>query len=319
MGNKELSDRVEKLTGRVTALEKSPARARKGKWDTPVIVATVISSLAILIAAIGLPVTILSFVEPHLQRDLSNDVKLEVASELKELQPQINEMSGNIKEIKGKLEVLDPLIQELITKHFTDAANLTPKELLARLPELKQIVSTAQQGGIKVQPSVIKQVGTKLVDVGAKNTSSWTVAMDFLAYRSLINVEFAPPPFWSVLVPVKDYTVYSAPPTAGPMYNEGRVPIEKAAVYSPLEMKTNVDKTEGDRRLVITGGVIPLDGYQMKHITFKDAKITYRGGKTIMEDVLFINCTFDIVQQAPGQSFARSLLSSAASLDFISS
>jgi hypothetical protein len=75
-------------------------------------------------------------------------------------------------------------------------------------------------------------------------------------------------------------------------------------------MKTNVNKKEGDQRLVVIGGVIPLDGYQMKHVTFKDAKITYYGGKTIMEDVLFINCTFDIVQQAPGPNFARSLLSS---------
>jgi hypothetical protein len=39
-------------------------------------------------------------------------------------------------------------------------------------------------------------------------------------------------------------------------------------------MKTNVNKKEGDQRLVVIGGVIPLDGYQMKHVTFKDAKMT---------------------------------------------
>jgi len=254
----------------------------------------------------------------HSAGDMKTQVTLEVASQLKDPTAKIGTISSDIAEMKGKLEVLDPLIRGLATKHLSEAVSLNLKELLARLPELQATVLSAKQGGIKIQPDVIKQLGMKLVDVGGQNVSSWNAAMDFLAYRSFINLEFVPPPFWGTLLPVTDYTIYSSPPTAGRMYNEGRAPIERAAVYAPFGMKTNINKKEGDARLVIIGGAVPLDGYEMRHITFRDAKITYSGGQTTMEDVLFINCTFDVIQQKSGQNFARSLLSSASSLDFVS-
>jgi len=92
MGQKDISDRVEKLTGRVTALEKKHTtnNISKGKWDRSFVVAVA----AFVVAAVGLPIMLASWIEPHLQNDLKNDVKIEVTDQLKEPLKQIAEIAG---------------------------------------------------------------------------------------------------------------------------------------------------------------------------------------------------------------------------------
>jgi hypothetical protein len=105
MGQKELGKLVEGLTGRVTALEKerSPANTSKGKWDRN----SVIALLSLAVSVVGLPLVLAAWIEPHLQNDLKNDVKIEVAEQLKEPLKKLEEIAGDVREIKGKLEVLD--------------------------------------------------------------------------------------------------------------------------------------------------------------------------------------------------------------------
>jgi hypothetical protein len=128
MGQKELSAQLERLAGRVTALEKKlnslAKNAPKGKWGIDRWIAFGILAFTI----IGLPIIVTSIVEPHLHSDLKADVKIEVADQLKEPLRQIGEIAGDVREIKGKLEVLDPLIREVISKKLR-GANLSPKEL----------------------------------------------------------------------------------------------------------------------------------------------------------------------------------------------
>jgi len=60
--------------------------------------------------------------------------------------------------------------------------------------------------------------------------------------------------------------------------------------------------------LILDGGSLLLDGLYWKRIVFRNTHIVYRGGPVEMQDVYFLNCTFEVRRDAPGQQFARTLL-----------
>lgn len=51
----------------------------------------------------------------------------------------------------------------------------------------------------------------------------------------------------------------------------------------------------------------------MKNVIFKDTEITYDGGPVDMQNVFFVNCTFNIVKKPNGKNFATSVLASLPS------
>jgi hypothetical protein len=99
MGQKELSAQLEKVTGRVTSLEKEFAsiakNVRTNGWNTD----RLIAFGSLLVSIIGVPVMLIAWLEPHLHNDLINDGKIEVANQLKEPLKQIGEIAGDLKEI----------------------------------------------------------------------------------------------------------------------------------------------------------------------------------------------------------------------------
>ncbi|MEO8338873.1 MAG: hypothetical protein ABI604_04035 [Nitrospirota bacterium] len=46
----------------------------------------------------------------------------------------------------------------------------------------------------------------------------------------------------------------------------------------------------------------------MKNIIFKDIKIAYEGGRVEMENVYFVNCSFEVTRRPNGQNFASSVV-----------
>jgi hypothetical protein len=73
----------------------------------------------------------------------------------------------------------------------------------------------------------------------------------------------------------------------------------------------NFDAKVGGEFLWIEGPSVPqgiafnLDGFKFRHVIFSNIRIIYNGGPAQLEDVLFVNCTFDIPQKPQGQSFAK--------------
>lgn len=185
MGQKESNKLLERLTARVTAIEerlnrKKPESQNDGRDRTSTI-ALGVSVLAI----IAVPVGLFAWLEPHLHADLNNEVTIEVSNQLKDPLKQIGEIAGDVREIKGKLEILDPLIQKLTVQRMGEVKNLTSKDLVARLPELKQLATIAKTANVTVKPETVEEVGTKLIAVGSAN--AWDAAIDFLNYKSFLN------------------------------------------------------------------------------------------------------------------------------------
>jgi hypothetical protein len=55
------------------------------------------------------------------------------------------------------------------------------------------------------------------------------------------------------------------------------------------------------------GGQVLDNGY-WRNFTFENMKITYKGGPMALENVTFINCTFDMPQVQQSDKFSSALL-----------
>jgi hypothetical protein len=53
---------------------------------------------------------------------------------------------------------------------------------------------------------------------------------------------------------------------------------------------------------------LSLDGWNMRNIVFRNLRISYKGGTTTLENLVFSRCTFDIEHNTRGAEFARALL-----------
>jgi hypothetical protein len=313
MGIRETNSLLEKLTGRVTALEKRPARApRKEKWDTDRWIA-----LGILVVTFaGVPLMFFGWLEPHLHADLKNDIALEVGSQLKDPLKQIGEIAGDVKEIKGKLEVLDPLIRELTIKRIGEAGSLNSKELIARLAELKHLAVFARTQNVAIKPEVVKKVGQKLVDEGG--AAAWDAALTFLDYKSFLNSSTGIPVKSENLVSTTThYYIQTLANTPQPHFQvAGVVPKSDAARFNHIGVDFNKDSDTGNAFIVGDGGSVVLDDLELKNVVLHNVHIYYQGARVNLTNVYFINCTFTIIQQSNGTGLALAVLDPAPSTNF---
>jgi hypothetical protein len=316
MGQKGLSKLVETLTGRVTALEneRSPANASNGKWGRN----SAIGLASLAVSIVGLPLLLAAWIEPHLQNDLKNDVKIEVAEQLKEPLQDLHKMAADIAEIKGKLEVLDPLIQKLTAQRLTEAERLDSKELLARLPELKSLATFAKKESVTIKPETVEKVGKKLIEVGSPD--AWHTALDFANYKSFLNVSLS----LKVNNVIGTGTLATAYVTTAPpgmhipnMSVAGAVPKDTAAYIRSIGHPDPNDSSPlGNDWIILEGGGLVIDGVQMRKTILRNVYVSYSGGQLQMQDVYFFNCIFGVTQQPDGQRFALALLSPSPATTF---
>ena len=52
-----------------------------------------------------------------------------------------------------------------------------------------------------------------------------------------------------------------------------------------------------------------FDGFQLRNVIFDGVGIEYKGGPIRLENVYFVNCTFDVQRTSEGQEFAKATLS----------
>jgi hypothetical protein len=59
--------------------------------------------------------------------------------------------------------------------------------------------------------------------------------------------------------------------------------------------------------VLIKNAQVLLDGNFMKNVVIQDSRIVYRGGPMELENVYFVNCTFDVIDDTRGQQFAKAM------------
>jgi hypothetical protein len=59
------------------------------------------------------------------------------------------------------------------------------------------------------------------------------------------------------------------------------------------------------------GTAIRLDGYKVRNIIFRNSKIIYKGGPLEMQNVYFVDCTFDFQLTPNSRSLSNRILAFA--------
>ena len=319
MGQKELGVLIEKLTGRVTSLENKFASitksTKKEKWSVDRWIA-----LGILVfTIIGLPLIVTSWVEPHLHNDLKNDVKIEVAEQLKEPLKDLRGMATDIAEVKGQLKELSPLLQQMTLKRLHEAENLSPKQLIAQLSDLKSLARTARAEKVAVKPETVEKIGKKLLEAGASGVGgadAWGTALDFLNYRSFLNasLSISANSVQGNGVLTTLYVSHAPPGLASPQFGvAGAVPTEEAAQFVDIgQPNPNASLPLGNDWIIATGGNLTIDNVHMKKVILRNVHVFYNGGPLEMQEVYFINCTFEVRHQSNGEGLIMAALQGVA-------
>jgi hypothetical protein len=215
--------------------------------------------------------------------------------------------------MEGQLNVL--LIQKASTE---------PKKT-PNAKRTSQILDSAKKNGIKLDPEVITDAGKKYIKAASTSGADsyvWNAALEFLNYRSFLNAGLAPTkdlvPFDNHPLPWQFKFNYKAISPGSTLVTGSKVPAERAAVIEPLNEHLNQNEKVGFEYLLISDfrGGFELDGTRFKNIIFKDSKIIYKGGHTVLENVFFVDCTFDVSRKENGHNFANSVLATNPATNF---
>ncbi|MGO9404657.1 MAG: hypothetical protein ACLPVW_14435 [Terriglobales bacterium] len=181
-----------------------------------------------------------------------------------------------------------------------------------RAQEAEQILAQAKKAEIKISPEVIEKAGKKFIDAAKNDPAVWNAALAFVDYRSFLNVNTEPQLKNPLPIPdveqhyfITNFTVHRP---AFSVY--GHAPVSQAAKLN-LIGKAEPSPPYGHAFILLVGDSVIIDDLEMKNVVFRDVHVIYLGGNFIMENVYFVNCTFEIVQQPNGQHLANSVLASS--------
>jgi hypothetical protein len=184
--------------------------------------------------------------------------------------------------------------------------------------EASNVLLDARKRSIKLPADVVQQVAQSFIQAAKKEPGAWATANDFLDYRSFLNAGLAPAIFNTRQANFGNFRVQftasklpgSTEGELGVLYSasEELVPRTQSALF--IEIGNEGEVVRAPRQFVIEGKGfnIVLDGHHIRNAIVRDATITYRGGRLILENVYFVNCTFELKNTPNGEQFADSFL-----------
>ena len=184
------------------------------------------------------------------------------------------------------------------------------------IEETTHVLSQARAAKIKISADVIAATGKKFVDLSKNDPTAWNAALAFVNYRSFLNADEEP----SLKNPDSSATTTSyyrinyldSGGRLPAISAYGQAPSSQAARLNSIGSNFNKWRPLSKAFVVVEGGSgVVIDNMDMKNIVFRNTRIRYAGGPVIMENVYFVNCTFELVQRANGQLFADTLLSAS--------
>jgi len=224
-------------------------------------------------------------------------------------------------EFRGKTEKTLETIDKRLTSIEDSLANIQLKQLSATGPQASKdaenILRSARSNNIKLDSEAITSAGIRFVDASNTRPDAWATVQEFLIYRSYLN---------SVTVPLgPQVLVTDAGAHANYALSKDNVPtIEQmstvgASKAPDVAQLRNIPGSDlnsaagfGPSLIVLKAPTVVLDNLYAKKVVFENAHIIYRGGPVTLDDVYFLNCTFEIENRAKGQEMAKKILADAA-------
>jgi hypothetical protein len=183
----------------------------------------------------------------------------------------------------------------------------------------------------RITPAIIRAVGQNMISASSAKDhtlaqDSWALATDLMSYRSVLNESLSPIPNTVGGGRSGDFIFEVTFDKAPPPDNVGAdvlrylhtygedVPLEQAARYENLGSTANAARSIGPRGIIaeFQNNPIKIDGQWLKNVVFRKTLIVYHGGPIRLENVYFVDCTFQMDNLAPARSLGERLLSEAA-------
>jgi hypothetical protein len=255
-------------------------------------------------------------------------VASEIESALSTMKSDVATMKSQVSSLEtasGKTnEKIDRLLEKALDRSFP-AADASKQKIVGSLRQIDGILQFAKSQNVNLDQSVIaaygKRVGALTGDPLLRVSARQTVAA-LLKYRSSLNSKFVPPVVTDttpvtktqdfvveinemLLEDVKDGTPLLR------QFNYGNIvpPLSpEAAMFLRIGDENRANAATQYFFIDGTHFAFILDGYHIRNAIIKGAKIIYDGGPLILENVYFVDCTFEIKHAPLYQDFANAIL-----------
>jgi hypothetical protein len=241
------------------------------------------------------------------------------ASDIKENTQFRTYTEDRLKAIESFLHDLDSHFKAIRLMQLSDSPR-NPQSIAST----KEIIKQAIEGKVPISADAIEVAGTPFIEA-ADDPAAWNTALSFLTYRSVLNVSLAPSPVDLQPVPAdctvsgKSFLLTPPSETIDEMNKSQRIALfgstasdEDAArmeeIAHPAKKGCGIkfilyEMLRPDNELLI-------DGLRLKNVIIRNTRVAYRGGPIQLENVYFVNCTFDFAPAPQSQGLATAILSS---------
>jgi hypothetical protein len=230
-----------------------------------------------------------------------------IQAALNPIQGDVNQINANMSEIKGELRGLEGKVGSINLKQLSG----TPGDPRS-IRESQDVLRAARLNNVRFDSDTIANAGQRFIGATKGNPDAWKTVLEFLNYRSYLN---------SVTVPLGPQEPLSASITAHYKFSKNNVPEVRsmraigtskpghAAELGNLpQVNLNEGLPVGPSLLVLDAPTVILDNLYAKNIIIIHSHIIYRGGPLALDNVYFLNCTFEIERQPRGQELAGKIL-----------
>jgi hypothetical protein len=208
---------------------------------------------------------------------------------------------------------LSSIRQSMLSQGITIAAS-NPTSPRA-LDEVRSTLADARKHSLPIPVSVVKNGGESFIKASENNSKAWDVALDLVTYRSSINKS---PEHTTNRVPreARNTNFYVVGVTGKELPAvfavEPFVPGPQAARWDLIDRDQNAGIKMQTFWLVAKGGATSIDMQHLRNVVFEKTEIHYSGVRVILENVIFVNCTFLFDNVPNSRGLGEQLLATSA-------
>lgn len=178
------------------------------------------------------------------------------------------------------------------------------------IKEAQTVLRSAQNSKVQLATDTIAETGKRFVDATKSNPGAWDAVVAFLNYRTYLNSITVPmPPQLQNVTALTSYKIPAENGRIGVMKTSGVSKYPDVAQFRLITASDlNAQLGVGPSYILLESSDIKLDGLYVQRMIFINSHISYRGGPVSLDNVYFLNCTFDIDRRPNGQELTKKML-----------
>jgi hypothetical protein len=173
---------------------------------------------------------------------------------------------------------------------------------------LNPVLEAAKNAKGRLDVPAVVAAGKEFAKASVSEPKAWEATAALLDYKSFLQKDNSPAA--GARLHRSGVASYSYPMSIGSLWTISASDSPDVPQMRLIDQPDlNKDSRTGPAFLNVRGGEFPLDGYYLKRVIIQDAHIIYNGGPLVLDQVFFVNCTFEIKQGDSGLEFADAVFS----------